>query len=91
MKTTPDKSATKAVAGYAIRYASNNGLRTPVERVMKCTHRRRHEKSYVGSLETYFYCPDCLETWGGEETPAKKALIASAARAQVTEQDEVEG
>jgi hypothetical protein len=48
-------------------------------------------KRYVGSTETYDYCPDCLETWGGEETPAKKALIQAACDANVTEQDEVEG
>jgi hypothetical protein len=34
MKTTPDKSATKAVAGYAIRYASNNGLRPVFPRLV---------------------------------------------------------
>jgi len=40
---------------------------------------------------TYKHCPTCFETWDGEETPAKKALIQAAARANVTEQDEVEG
>ncbi len=58
---------------------------------MSCAHPRAVVKKYVGSTDTYNYCPDCLETWGGEETPAKKALIRAAARADVTEQDEVEG
>lgn len=61
-----------------------------------CQHPRAVVKRYVGEPEgapnsTYNYCPDCMETWGGEETPAKKALIRAAARADVTEQDEVEG
>lgn len=45
-----------------------------------CTHPRAVTKTYVGSTDTYEYCPDCMETWGGEETPQKKALIAAAAR-----------
>jgi hypothetical protein len=45
----------------------------------------------VGETDTYQYCPDCFTTFGGEETPAKKALIHAAACAPVTEQDEVEG
>jgi hypothetical protein len=45
-----------------------------------CKHPKAQTKKYVGSQETYCYCPDCMETWGGEETPAKKALIAAAAR-----------
>lgn len=45
-----------------------------------CSHPNAQEKKYVGSTETYFSCPDCFETWGGEETPAKKALIAAAAQ-----------
>lgn len=56
-----------------------------------CAHERAVTKRYVGSKQTYQYCPDCMETFGGEETPEKKRLIAAAARANVTEQDEVEG
>jgi hypothetical protein len=55
---------------------------------MSCAHQNAVIKRYVGSTETYHYCPDCLETWGGEETVAKKALLADAARADVTELDE---
>jgi len=46
----------------------------------KCQHPKAQEKKYVGSQETYHYCPDCMETWGGEEGPRKRALIAAAAR-----------
>lgn len=48
-------------------------------------------KRYVGSTDTYFFCVECSHTYGGEETPRKKALIAAAARANVTEDDEVYG
>lgn len=58
---------------------------------MSCIHPKAETKRYVGSTETYQYCPDCMTTFGGEETPAKKALIAAAAAANITEQDEVEG
>lgn len=58
---------------------------------MPCTHLRAVTKRYIGSEQTYRYCPDCLQTWGGEETAAKRALIRAAAEADVTEQDEVEG
>lgn len=50
------------------------------------THNCKHEaavtKTYVGSAETYKFCPDCWHTFGGEETAAKKALIAAAAEAE---------
>jgi hypothetical protein len=55
---------------------------------MSCAHPRAVTKRYLGSPETYEYCPDCLHTWGGEETPAKKALIDAACRAGVGELDE---
>lgn len=58
---------------------------------MSCAHPAPQVKRYVGSTETYSYCADCLATWNGEETPRKKAFIGAAARANVTEQDEVEG
>jgi hypothetical protein len=47
----------------------------------KCPHAHAKEKRYVGSTETYWYCPTCMTTWGGEEGPRKRALIAGAARA----------
>jgi hypothetical protein len=49
---------------------------------MACKHENAVTKRYVGSEETYQYCPDCWETFGGQETPAKKQLIADAAEAQ---------
>lgn len=55
-----------------------------------CDHAVSVEKKYVGG-GTYRYCSTCMATFGGEETPAKKALVDAAARAGVTEQDEVEG
>lgn len=58
---------------------------------MSCTHPKAVVKTYVGTTETYHYCPSCFETWGGEETPAKKALIRAASEANVSELDEVEG
>ena len=48
-----------------------------------CQHPKAVTKRYVGSTETYQYCPDCMTTFGGEETPAKKALIAAACHADV--------
>jgi hypothetical protein len=58
---------------------------------MPCTHPHPVMKRYVGEpFATYVYCPDCMRAWGGEETPAKRALIRAAAGAGVTEQDEVE-
>lgn len=59
----------------------------------KCGSPKAVIKTYVGSTETYNYCPEmtCLHTWGGEETPAKKALIAAACQADISEQNEVEG
>lgn len=57
----------------------------------ECAKTQAVVKTYVGSTDTYNYCPNCLHTWGGEETSAKKALIRAAARADVTEQDEAEG
>lgn len=47
----------------------------------KCRHPKAQKKRYVGTTETYWYCPDCMTTWGGEEGPAKRALIAAAAQA----------
>lgn len=49
---------------------------------MKCTHQNAVTKKYVGSSDTYQFCPDCWETFGGEETPQKKKLIEDAARAE---------
>lgn len=49
---------------------------------MTCTHDKAVTKRYVGSTETYEFCPECFETFGGEETPRKKALLRDAARAQ---------
>lgn len=46
----------------------------------KCDHPRARVKRYLGSTETYSECPDCWETWGGQETPQKKALLTAAAR-----------
>ena len=48
----------------------------------KCQHTNAVTKTYVGSTDTYQYCLDCWETFDGEETPAKKALIAVAAEAE---------
>lgn len=48
---------------------------------MSCQHPKAQKKRYVGSTETYMYCPCCMTTWGGEEGPQKRALIAAAARA----------
>lgn len=47
-----------------------------------CKHENTVTKPYVGSTETYQFCPDCWETFGGEETPAKKQLIADADAAE---------
>lgn len=58
---------------------------------MSCTHKNAVVKRYVGSTETYNYCPDCWETFGGEETKAKKALLAAAVASDPGEQGEVEG
>lgn len=44
-----------------------------------CSHPNAVAKKYVGTNESYMFCPDCLETFGGEETPAKRALIEAAA------------
>lgn len=44
-----------------------------------CKHPNATIKKYVGSQDTYNYCPDCFATWGGEETQAKKDLIRDAA------------
>lgn len=49
--------------------------------MVTCTHPNAVTKKYVGSTETYKFCGDCYETFGGEETPAKKALIRAAAMA----------
>jgi hypothetical protein len=57
---------------------------------MSCEHPKAVTKRYVGSTKSYQYCPDCLSTWGGEETAAKKTLLNDAARADVTELDEPE-
>jgi hypothetical protein len=46
-----------------------------------CLHPNAVAKKYVGTDETYFFCIDCLATFGGEETEAKKALIRAAATA----------
>ena len=46
----------------------------------KCQHPKVQTKRYVGTLETYHYCPGCMTTWGGEEGPRKVALIAAAAQ-----------
>lgn len=56
-----------------------------------CKHEKAGVKRYVGSTDTYNFCPSCFHTWGGEETSAKKALIAAAAGAPVSEADEVDG
>lgn len=58
----------------------------------KCNEPAR-KKSYVGGQGTYYMCSSmqCMHTFGGEESDAKKALIAAAAKAGVTETDEVEG
>jgi len=56
-----------------------------------CTHPRAITKRYVGSTDTYQTCPDCWEVFGGEETRTKRRLIGAAARANVTEMDEVFG
>jgi len=47
-----------------------------------CQHPKAQTKRYVGTQETYHYCPTCLSTWGGEEGPRKRSLIAAAARAE---------
>ena len=47
-----------------------------------CAHPNATTKRYVGSAETYQFCPACFETWGGEETAAKRELLASAAAAE---------
>jgi len=46
-----------------------------------CIHENAVVKKYVGWTDTYIYCPDCLETWGGEETPRNKAVVTAAAEA----------
>ena len=43
-----------------------------------CSHPNTKTKRYVGSEETYKHCPSCLNTWDGEETAQKKALIQAA-------------
>lgn len=55
-----------------------------------CEHLKAVTKRYVGSAETYEYCPECGATWGGEETPAKRALIAGAVLAAISEEDETD-
>jgi hypothetical protein len=45
-----------------------------------CDHGNAVEKRYVGSTDSYRYCPDCWATWGGEETQTKRALLSDAAR-----------
>lgn len=47
-----------------------------------CTHPNAITKQYVGGQGEYKFCPDCWETFGGEETPAKQALIRAAAKAE---------
>lgn len=54
----------------------------------KCDCKRAYTKRYVGSTDTYQFCPDCFRLSGGEETPEKRALINDAAYAEVTEADE---
>jgi hypothetical protein len=66
-------------------------MTTPTLTCPCCGSLKATVKKYVGSTDTYNYCPACMHTWGGEETPAKKALLRDACRAEVTEQDEVEG
>ena len=56
-----------------------------------CLHHNAVKKRYVGSQQEYWYCPDCIKVWGGEECREKEALIDAACRAEVTEQMEVEG
>jgi hypothetical protein len=58
--------------------------------VAECKHENARTKRYVGSDQTYQFCPDCWETFGGEESPAKKKLIAEAAKAQELFGSEVE-
>ena len=48
---------------------------------MSCTHQNTITKKYLGSSDTYEFCLDCLEAFGGEETPTKKALIRCSAQA----------
>jgi hypothetical protein len=56
-----------------------------------CKHERVQHKTYVGSNDHYCFCPDCFETFGGEETSFKKKLIADAAIAVETyESDDLE-
>lgn len=57
---------------------------------MTCKHEKAFTKHYVGSDDTYEYCPQCKETWGGEETPQKKSLIEAVAEADISEADELE-
>jgi len=55
----------------------------------KCRHPNARQRLYLGSAtDWYWHCPDCFTTWGGEETPAKHALVDAAARAPVTEDNE---
>jgi hypothetical protein len=49
---------------------------------MACKHERALTKRYLGSEETYQFCPDCWETFGGEEGPAKQRMLADAAQAE---------
>ena len=57
---------------------------------MACEH-VKIRKRYVGSAESYEYCPTCIEISGGEETVAKRAMVDAACAADVTERDEVDG
>jgi hypothetical protein len=55
-----------------------------------CEH-AKIRKRYVGSTESYEYCPTCTEVSGGEESAKKRVLVDAACAADVTERDEVDG
>jgi uncharacterized Zn ribbon protein len=44
---------------------------------MSCTHKNLKTKKYVGSEETYTYCPDCWDQWEPNQ-PGKQALLERA-------------
>lgn len=45
-----------------------------------CMHVRVQKRRYVGSVENYVYCPDCLKCGGGQEGDRKNSTLADDAR-----------
>ena len=53
-------------------------MRDHTQQKSQCFHPNMIIKKYVGSFDVYRFCPDCWETWDGEESYEKKRIISDA-------------